>query len=303
MKAVLTVGISASGKSTVGKEMAREMGGDTRIIERDMIRADIFVNEKQKPFTWREWNFKWEKEVTEKVTENLRAYSDLGANVIISDTNLDKNRRDALINELQNLGYTDVEVIYVDTSLEECLVRDKERANGVGESVIFKQYMQIHDDPDYFDNTIEEKVALSNDSLEDCVIFDIDGTLAHMNGRSPFHYDKVDTDLVDEEVASLLFNYYESGVRVIIFSGRDGCCRRDTQNWLSDNDIYYDEFYMRPAGDTSKDYDVKEKMLRDNVLGKYRVRLVVDDRPQVVKRWIGRFGIKTFTVGNPWIDF
>lgn len=308
MKALLTVGISGSGKSTFAKKAKKDWqdkGRDVRILERDKIRDHMFVDKYGKPFLWSEWKWEWEKDVTDAFYKNLKTYSLLGADVIIADTNLNKSRRDDLIDYLTAIGYEDVEVVYIDEMLETCLLRDCERRNSVSESVIMKQYQQLHNDPNYPDNTIEEQKELQNSSLPACVIFDIDGTLAHMNGRGPFDYHKVETDTLDEEVATLLkYHYYiDNSTKVIIFSGRDDVSRELTESWLYDNGIQYDEFYMRDQNDSRKDFLVKEEMLRNYVVGRYRVKFVVDDRPQVVKRWIGRFDLKTFTVGNPWIEF
>ena len=67
--------------------------------------------------------------------------------------------------------------------------------------------------------------------LPSAIICDIDGTLAHMNGRSPYDYSKVVEDTVDETIAKLirtLSRHYE----IVLVSGRPDSCVVETRMWL-----------------------------------------------------------------------
>jgi predicted kinase len=59
------------------------------------------------------------------------------------------------------------EVVFFDTPLNECIERDLKRENSVGANVILNMWKQ------YLYKPIEHK-----EELEDCIICDIDGTLA-----------------------------------------------------------------------------------------------------------------------------
>lgn len=78
--------------------------------------------------------------------------------------------------------------------------------------------------------------------LPRAIICDIDGTLAHMNGRSPYDYSKVGEDTVDETIRGItdLYNNF-----VILVSGRPDSCRDDTEDWLDNNGVQYTSLHMR----------------------------------------------------------
>lgn len=134
--------------------------------------------------------------------------------------------------------------------------------------------------------------------LPEAIICDIDSTLAFIptGGRSPYDRTRVSEDGVNEEIAWLvreLFNmrYTGAGPRILIVSGRDDICRGDTAKWLADNDIPFDELYMRPTeerderGNKVADYVVKYGLHRDYIRGRYNVKFVLDDRRQVIDMW------------------
>ncbi len=140
-------------------------------------------------------------------------------------------------------------------------------------------------------------------NLPQAIIFDIDGTLAHMTDRGPFDWKRVGTDSVDEIVREMLFGFQDKGYNIVIMSGRDSICRQETHNWLWKWDICYDLLCMRPERDYRKDSIVKEELFYNYVAPYYNVLAVVDDRPQVVRMWY-EIGIpKVICVGNPWLEF
>ena len=122
-------------------------------------------------------------------------------------------------------------------------------------------------------------------SLPTVIIYDIDGTVALMNNRSPFDWSKVHQDNVNEPVASIVREYSEAGYPVFAVSGRDGSCKELTENWLKANNIPYDALFMREAGDSRKDSIVKREIFENFFRGKYNIKFVLDDRNQVVSMW------------------
>jgi len=145
-----------------------------------------------------------------------------------------------------------------------------------------------------------------NPDLPTCIIVDIDGTLAHMNGRSPYDYTKVSTDLVDKTVRDIVLNYFWEGretdpkipaTYVVIVSGREDGCKEETIQWLSDNGILYDELHMRKHDDHRDDRIVKKEIYETAIKPRYNVRFVLDDRDRVVKMWREQ-GLKVLQVAE-----
>lgn len=118
------------------------------------------------------------------------------------------------------------------------------------------------------------------------VIFDIDGTLAEMRGRHPFEWDKVKEDSAKTNVVDLAYLMSDNmDYELIVLSGRDGVCHHDTFHWLLDKHIPFDRLFMRDAGDNRPDAQIKEEIFWRDVAPNYDVKLVVDDRDQMVARW------------------
>ncbi len=134
------------------------------------------------------------------------------------------------------------------------------------------------------------------------VIFDIDGTLAHMGDRrGPFEWDKVHLDEPDQHVIGLAKMHYNVGHRIIIVSGRDAVCQPATLQWLIGHGVRFDSMFMRPKGDFRPDTIVKREIW-DNQISKMNYvtidnTLVYDDRDVVVKMW-REMGLKVFQVAS-----
>lgn len=113
------------------------------------------------------------------------------------------------------------------------------------------------------------------------IMVDIDGTLAHMKNRSPFDWKRVGEDDVDEVIASITQKYSH----VVIMSGRDEVCRRETEEWLNKNSINYTKLVMRPKNDNRADNIVKWELYNQYVKPYFDITFVLDDRNKVVKMW------------------
>ena len=288
MKAIVTVGVSASGKTTFAEIFLQEVDNRTKWvnINRDDIRWKLLGVK-----DWSKWNWKREKEVTSIQRASLVKAASEGKNVIVSDTNLHPKFRNDLLEYLHSLGYTTVTQKVFTVSFEEACKRDTARPNGVGYSVIAKQMEQMNKYMEALNHPEVSKYE-RKDGLPTCIIVDIDGTLAHMTNRGPFEWDKVGDDEVDTVIRNLCNVYesyrpYESGeqnIRVILMSGRDSVCRDDTVDWLRKNRVSYTSLFMRNSGDSRKDTIVKKEMFDAHINGKYNVEFVVDDRPSVCRQ-------------------
>lgn len=135
-----------------------------------------------------------------------------------------------------------------------------------------------------------------NPDLCDCILVDIDGTLAIRCDRSPYDFGKVLEDTLNTPIKDLIDlirgGYYKPHLfKVIIFSGRDDSCMEDTEKWLKENDVYYDFIYMRRTGDRRKDSIVKKEMFNAQIKGQYNCLYWVDYRRQVLDMVRNELGI------------
>ncbi len=132
----------------------------------------------------------------------------------------------------------------------------------------------------------------------DCVIFDIDGTLAHfdaprlghlVHGETKF-WDEFHTEMatapVIDAVATLLKKLHKSGDKIVLCSGRPAGWQAQTEAWLQQEEIPYDGIFLRHAEDDHlSDPAVKQKLLDDIRQAGFNPWLVVDDRSAVVQFW------------------
>ena len=212
-----------------------------------------------------------------------------GKNIVIDNTNLNPKYYEHIVEIAKEKDIVVEFKDFCDVPVSECIKRDLKRENSVGEKVIRRMWQQYIigkiDKPEY------------DLSLKDAVIFDIDGTLAHMENRGPYELDKVSSDSVDTEIERIVRFYRNAGIKIIIMTGRDGSCYEDTACWLADHDISYDDFYQREEGDGRDDSLIKREMYEKNIKGKYNIRAVFDDRNRVVDMW-RELGLKCFQVAD-----
>lgn len=292
MKAVITVGVSASGKSTYAAELVKQ--GFTE-INRDWIRFNLV-----KP--GQNWsNYKFNKTNEGEVTKIhgqmiMEAYV-RGDNIVISDTNLNAGRREALASTLKGLGY-EVEIKPFYVSRETAIKRDNLRANGVGQDVIYRQIGQ-------WNEFVDRVTYVPDESLPKAVIFDVDGTIAEMNGRGPFDWHRVGEDKPREFVIQMLRNYAQMGYVIIVCSGRSDECAAQTSFWLDKHvgHMFWHHLWMRRAGDYRKDNAVKEEIFWTHIAHRYNIVACVDDRPQMIRLWHELKIPNVIAVADPYIEF
>lgn len=134
MEAIITLGISASGKSTFAGVIPHTE------INRDDIRFGIVMPEAKG--SWKKYKFSKENEnrVTEIELELFQEAVENKENIVISNTNLNTNTRREWIKRCQEVGY-DVKVVVLNVSLEEAQERDLYRGNrSVGAGIISSQW-------------------------------------------------------------------------------------------------------------------------------------------------------------------
>lgn len=292
-KIILLVGIPASGKSTWREKFLRD-NPNYVCVSRDDYRFMLRNEPMLEP--------KGEMLVTDLVNAAI-ASSIKRYNVIVDQTNVNQKYLNQLIAFCEK--YADVEFRIFDVPLDVAIERDKNRDRSVGKEVLKKMYKNYLDlfDCNFDFSTRKQKARIVdnikwkvNGNLPKAVIFDIDGTLAHNNGkRGYFDWDNVDRDVVDEKVRETLRVFKNNGYNIIVVTGRDGSCEELTKMWLQEYKIPFDAFYIRPAGDSRKDTVIKKEIFNNHIKGKYNVLGVFDDRNQVVSMWRS-LGLKCFQV-------
>lgn len=307
-------GISGSGKTTKAKSLRKNLHNCV-IISRDSLRNMAYGHTDEDVFEYYQSEDLREKE--KLITKLQKSLVDkaikAGKTVIIDNTNLKPKYIEPF--KSYNLPIY-MKVVHEDLGV--CIERDSQRVRKVGEEVIKKQYesfkhiyvnlaklgFEISDrinvltwEPKVkakynFKDKIDPRLQVERyndgkESLPLCAIFDLDGTLSMMNGRSPYEGSKCGTDEVNYSAKSLLDMCRQSNVEVFIFSGRnsDKGGKEATVKWLEENSVEYGVLSMRKEGDQRKDTIVKGEMFDEFIKDHYQVLFVLDDRDMMVDFW------------------
>jgi hypothetical protein len=170
---------------------------------------------------------------------------------------------------------------------------------------MYKQYVDLIDSFNFQPVNQQKRPHLTpnyNSTLPWTVAFDIDGTLALMSNRSPYDWDKVFYDDINNIVAEQIKFHKSLGRKIILLSGRDESCKKLTEDWCELYNIKYDMLLMRKKDDMRKDTIVKRELYNDNIKGIYNLLAIYDDRLQVVDMWFNE-GIFTFNVNQGNVEF
>lgn len=280
-KVFLTRGVAGIGKSSY---VLKNAGTDVAIVERDGYRKAGMTDE---------------REITRQQRGDILKYAAEGVEEIwVSDTNLNPKYYFPMLDFLRDAQLT-YEVIDFrgETALEAltnmftAIEQDRTRGRGaVGETVIRQQFYRYVAPMFYLKPEAEGGSPF--------VVCDLDGTLADLNGRSPYATnksilrDKVNSNVLD--LLDLFIDKYDS--TVVLLSGRKEDARPYTEQWLYENNVRYDKLHMRSSGDNRKDYVVKYELFMQSGLDKENIKAVVDDRQQVVDLW-RTLGLPVMQVG------
>lgn len=129
------------------------------------------------------------------------------------------------------------------------------------------------------------------------LIIDMDGTVALNETDRPWYgpgYEKrLHEDRVNEVLASVVYALFVDGDfanHLLFVSGRAEAGREATCEWIETNLGYVvDEdpvsLLMRKDKDNRSDVVVKTEIYNDHILGKFDVRLALDDKPELITLW------------------
>lgn len=281
-------GVPGSGKSTFAHAWVSENANWRVRINRDDTRKMI-AN--------KYWDLSQHQELTVTSLTEAMVIQALKSelSVVIDNTNL---RADDVKNWYKIANEYNVPVRIQDMdwfTIDEIIENDKNRDKKVGEAVIrsfVKRYFVHGKYPAVPVNNVSVPTGRAytpNPNLPRAIWLDLDGTVAERvhDGapkpvRGPFDEARVGEDAVIEHIADLVRLLYAAGYKIVGMSGRSDACWNESAQWLKDNNIPFDDLFMRKSGDQRKDSIVKEEMFWNNVAPKYDIRFALDDRQQVV---------------------
>jgi FMN phosphatase YigB (HAD superfamily) len=129
--------------------------------------------------------------------------------------------------------------------------------------------------------------------MNECYIFDLDGTLADCSHRRPYiQINPKDWDSffarawADKPIAHMILvaQRLSTYAQIVYVSGRSDVCRSDTLWWLNEHCLPEGPLYMRKNGDRRPDYQVKREILEE-IRAWYTPIMAFDDRSSVVEMW------------------
>lgn len=295
MKAIITIGIPCSGKSTWAEDFCPKNGYVE--INRDNTRMALFELARYEDYVFTKER---ERQVTTVNNARMLACAIAQKNIVISDTNLNKGRREALQKHLEDAGY-EVEYKVFEVEFFDALKRnEKRKGKQVPRQVMYNMYRSFME---YQEEQGRWTKYVPNNNLPSAYVVDIDGTIAVNNTRRGWYdWARVGEDDPIPSTVEVIKTLALAGNKIILLSGRDEECRKETIQWAQTYSIDYDELYMRPKGSMDKDRYVKHELFTQHVAPHFNVKAVFDDRPQVCLLWHD-LGLPIFKVGDPIVEF
>ncbi len=311
-------GLPASGKSTWAREQLKKEPMRWKRVNKDELRKMIDNSV---------YSIENESLIHELHSYIIKKALLCGKDILVDNTNLGARNYKKICKIAEGIGDTFVQTKTFNVSVDECIRRDALRGIAcVGENVIrnFAErysldnwYVYGFESKSYFkpnrlDNT---GVLPQNETLPKAIICDLDGTLAlfnkigiggvpiitHLNThvRDPYDASTCDKDSINEPVLNLI-RMCASNRSFIFVSGREDKHREQTEVFLHKHVRPYVGVYslfMRETGDQRSDTIVKEEIFINNILDKYYVDFILDDRNKVVKMW-RELGLTVFQVAE-----
>ena len=202
-KLFIMIGLSASGKSTIAKELAEDC--EAVIVSSDSIRKEICGNVSDQSKN---------EEVFKLFHKRIRKYLHEKRNVIADATNITMKSRRAIINNVKKM---DIEIIayIVPKKIEDCIKDNAKREYPIPEEVIYKQMkrFQIPFLEEGFDKIIVHD--FNYDLRYKLYPLEIIEKMYGFNQKNPHH----NMDLAAH--CSFTYNLFTSG-RSTIYSYEDG---------------------------------------------------------------------------------
>jgi predicted kinase len=216
-------------------------------------------------------------------------------NIIIDRMNFNKEQRNRYLNIAKDNNYkTEIIVLHESrkTCLERCLnrkdhptIKDEKSARSALQT-FFNKYERVED------NEVDKVTRIWPEGFKEMAIWiDMDNTLSdashrehHLQGEKKnwkAFFGDMDKDPVNLWCKQIIVGMFDD-VNVLICSARPDNYRKQTEEWLNNNDVPYKELIMRSRGDFRKDSIVKEILFEFEIKTKYNLLFSIDDRKQVI---------------------
>jgi predicted kinase len=277
-------GLPGSGKTTWVRELASRLpiGAVTRINNDDLVQGMFPECE----------NIRLDGvgELLANIRKDMlkRLIASGVSEIIVDNTNL----RVTTVRELEHItaecGANFVVLDdFLDMPVEECIRRDSRREHPVGKNVIRKMALDACKLTPWVYTANKFTPVVIDSALPSCVVFDIDGTLAHKHpDRDVYDGSLAHLDSPDAHVTSYAKRLIADGdTEVVIMSGRSEKHRDITEAWIEKHVGVGLSVFMRPAGDRRRDSIVKRELLEREILPRWNLIHAIDDRNQVVNMW------------------
>ena len=292
-KLFILSGPPCSGKSTWSNEYKQTIDPDVVIANRDTIRYELgngkYVQNR-------------EDDVTKIEAERVENGMMEDKTVILDDTNLNPKYIQPWYDLAEKYGY-EVEEKEFYVPYAEAMKRSKARKESGGLYIpkevmqrFYKRYYKERFEKEMSDYRLSTMVQYDPE-LPDCIICDLDGTLAMHTGRTPFEWDRLGEDEIDHRLKRVIEACYCNNIRPIFVTSRPDNVREETKRWL-DNKTWCDYILiMRDANDFSHGQDCKKQLYEKHIKGKYNVIAVFEDSNKCVEMWRNE-GLLTLQVQN-----
>jgi predicted kinase len=295
LQILILIGAPGSGKSTFARYFIRTEENWMRIC-RDDFRAMQFAA----------GNLSSEEEslITEMMDTAVEALLLKQSNVLLDATHCRKEYIDHYIERFKHLADISFKLFDVDvaTLADRCEKRFQNTGKLISMSTIKKFIKDLETLKKEFDFAPrpkingQESVAIQDAGLPKAIICDLDGTLALMRDRDPYDATHCDEDELNEPVASILRTFYNNNYQILLVSGREARFYQPTARFLEKHAISYHQLWMRKTNDFRKDAIIKREIFDMEIVGKYFIEFVLDDRNQVVEMWRKELQLPCFQV-------
>ncbi len=283
-------GISGSGKSTYSTQFISTHKNWVR-VNRDNIRHGLSGTKANLLST------DLENRVSEIQHEQIRYWLLKGFNVILDNTNLKRKYIDEIKLKYDHLA--DIEIVFFDCLLETARERVIKRDNLESSQVDYidrmhAEYTRFRKEYPANVTSYEEPIKVIKPDFiygkPDCVLCDLDGTLALYGSKNPYDRD-FENDYFNAPVMVILKGL-PAETKIIFLSGRSDKFRAQTEIFLTKG-FTPEEYslFMRGEEDMRRDSIVKMELFVNNIQGNYNPLFVLDDRLQVIEECWEKLGL------------
>lgn len=297
-KMIILIGLPASGKTTWAKDFISQANIDHSWIRvcRDDIRfmlqnVDFIVEN--------------EKLVSSIEESTVRTALAFGKSVVIDATNIKKRYRNQWHKIAKEYNVNVVEEKFFSVSLNECIDRNNKRDRKVPESVIKTMFVDLNKNVPSSTSvvtTYPERFVMSyvaDESLDKCIVVDIDGTISDSSHRNPYDTSLCYADTKITNVVDLVQRERYNGINVVFLSARCERYRDVTETWLKQNlSISTPELYLKPdKKESDPDFLFKSYCIEQIISKKYNILYCLDDRPNVC-HILRKMGLTVFQLSD-----